>query len=476
MENKDKKLKIEQKTINIKVFHLPDEKPEFVPWEAGKKNEQFFIKLKRKDEVAFLYAGENEIVEADVKKRLFKLTNDGWEIQGEIGIEFDGKQEDEFDDLFERDIIRVEVGINLLPLVDPVQGAFLMDAVRELRKEIVRATGFITPGIRVKDNLILQPNNYVIYLKETPVSAGEIFLDRFMAIGTLEQLAKVQGWSTKDPSYNTPAKWIEAEEREKADEAGCILLGPLNILITHLRESVVGSLKEMLGMQDVKNLLDRLTKTHPVVVEDFLKDKKKIRLVRRILQNLVAERVSIRDMVTILETLGDYEDQLEKTDLVTEMVRISLARQICWSYLDEEGKITALVLSRKFEEMMQNSIRETKHGLRLTLTTDEVDSIIRYIRKAMEDFKNPGVIFCDPPTRLYFRRLTEPNFPHLGILSTAEISRGMKIEIIGEIDLPPDIKMPVPATAPEMEEEEEEAVEYEEEKKKESKGFFDFMK
>ena len=475
MEKNDKKFKFSEKDVKIKILHLPEEKFDFIPGESGIKTEQYFLKLKRKDETAFLYAGEKGIMEAEIQRKLFKLTNEGWKVEGDVGIEFNGKKEDEFDELFERDVIRVEIGRNLLPLVDPAQDALLMKSVNDLRRDIVSATGFITPGIKVKDNLLLQPSNYVIYLKETPVASGEIFLDRLLAVGTLEQLGKIQGWSTKDPSFNSPAKWIEHEEIEKAEQAGCLLLGPLSILMTHIRESVVTNLKDLLGLQDVKNLLEKLMKTHPVVVEDFLKDKKKLRLVRKVLQNLVHERVGIRDLVTILETMGDYEDQIEKTDLLTEMVRIALARQICWSYLDEEGKITALVLSRKFEEKLQNSIRETKHGLRLTLTTEEVDSIIRYIRKAMEDFKNPGVIFCDPPTRLYFRRLTEPNFPHLGVLSTAEISRGIRIEIVGEIDLPSDVSPASGEMAMQSSEPVEEADE-ERDEKSESKGFFSFMK
>jgi flagellar biosynthesis protein FlhA len=172
-----------------------------------------------------------------------------------------------------------------------------------------------------------------------------------------------------------------------------------------------------------------------------------------------------------METLGDYEEDLHKIDAVTEMVRIALARQICWTYLNEEGKIPALVLSRKFEEKIQYGIKETKYGLRLTLTTDEADAIIRNIRKTLEDYKNPQVIFCDPPSRLYFRRLTEANFPYLGVLSTAEISKGMKIEILGDIDLPPDVE---PASPPE--EDQEDTDEEFAEEKKEAKGFFGFLK
>jgi flagellar biosynthesis protein FlhA len=170
--------------------------------------------------------------------------------------------------------------------------------------------------------------------------------------------------------------------------------------------------------------------------EDFLKDKKKLRMIRKILLNLVSERVSIRDLVTIMETIGDHEDQLEKTDLITEMVRTSLARQICWAYLDMDGVLRGLVLSREMEEKVQGNIKETKMGLKLMLDLEQVDLLIKDLKKTLEDYKNPRVIFCEPQTRIYFRRLIETAFPDLAILSTTEIARGIPVEILGQVELP----------------------------------------
>lgn len=468
-----KKSYFETTGFDFPIFHLPGEDVELLPWNLGERGRQKFLKLTRGEEEAFFHAGGDK-VEAERQKALMMLSNDGWQVQGRVEIDFDGKPEDEFEELFQRDLIRVEIGLQLLPLVDPNQGAPLLAQVKDLRKEIADITGFVTPGIRIKDNLDLPPNDYVVFLKETPVASGEIFLDRMMVMGPLDKLGNLKGWSTKDPAYGGPAKWIEREELEAAEKEGCLILGPLNIMRTHLRESIAVHLKDLLGLQEVKMMLDRLMETHPIVVEDFIKDKKKIRLVRKILQNLAGERVSIKDLVTIMETVGDFEDELHKTDLVTEMARIALARQICWSYLDPEGKIPALVLSREFEEKIQNSVKETKHGLRLTLSTGEVDAIIRNIRKILEDFKNPPVVFCDPPSRLYFRRLTEPSFPHLGILSTAEIVRGMKVEILGEVGLPSGMAQAGPSVR-EPEEEDEEMEEIVEEKK-EPRGILDFFR
>lgn len=439
-KQKKKKHDINKTEWNITLFHREEDSPDFIPWQKGSKGTQALIKLKRGDETAFLYEGEQKALEAELQKTIFKLTNDGWNIEGDVKLEFNGVQKDEMDELFQRDLICLEMGMQLLPLVDPASGSPLLDMIQVLRRELAKSTGFVIPGIRVRDNLALEQNHYVIYIKETPLASGEIFLDRFLVAAPLEALSNIQGWSTKDPVYGSPAKWVEPEEMQKIEDDKFIIMKPIEVLLTHLRESIANSLKELLGLQEVKFIMEKLMETHPVVVEDFIKDKKKIRQVRKVLQSLAAERISIRDFVTILETIGDYEDKLDKTDFLTEMVRIALARQICWSYIDNEGKIAALVLSRKFEEKLQNSVSETKYGLKLPLNTEEVDLIIKNIRKTLEDYKYPRVVFCDPPSRLYFKRLTQLDFPNLGVLSTAEIVKGIKIEILGDIDLPADVK------------------------------------
>jgi flagellar biosynthesis protein FlhA len=469
---KKSKSALEKKDVALEVFFQPTEDGDytFLPIEKGKKGQQSFVVYGRPGRKALLYAGEDTIVEADIQKHQMKLLNDGWEKIGEAAIEFDARsdEEKEVDDLFNRDAIRIEVGCNLLPLVDPGSGAPLMEITSTLRKEISRDTGVVLPGIRVQDNMTIPFNNYVIYVKETPVASAEVFLDRFLVMGPMDRLSEIKGWSAKDPVYGNPAKWIEKSEQENADRQGCMVMGPLNVLVTHLKESIMQGITSLLGLQDVKHLLDRLAETHPVVVEEFLTDRKKLRKIKKILHGLLEERVSIKDLVTIMETIGDYEDSLDRTEFVIEMTRMALARQICWSYLEVDGKITALALSRKLEEKLQNSLKETKYGFRLAITSQEADSIIKNLRTTLEDFKHPSVIFCDPPTRPYFRKLTERNFPGLGILSTAEIDRGIPIEVVGEVDLPSGVeqaKIPIPAEGP-----------ADEAKDRKAGGIFSFMK
>ncbi len=444
--------------VTLNLFNQPEQPLDFMPEEGNKKNHQSFILLERKGQRGLLYAGEKSVLEAQVNKAMMRLSSDGWEKKGEVQITVDPRtqQDKDIDDLFRRDHIRLELGRSLLPLVDPGSGAPVLELTKSLRKDMARETGVILPGFRVIDNMTIPFNNYVVFIKETPVASGEIFLERFLVMGPGEALSNLKGWSARDPAFGNPAKWIEKPELETAEKAGCMVMGPLNVMITHLREAVMSNITQLLGLQEAKHMLDRLTETHPVVVEDFLKDKKHLRQVRKILHGLLAERVSIRDLVSIMETIGDHQDKLEKTDFMIEMVRITLGRQICWSYLGPEGKITALALSRKMEDKIQNSIRETKFGFRLAITKEEADKIISHLKKTLEDYENPQVIFCDPPSRSYFRKLTGRNFPGLGILSTAEIDRVIPIEMVGEVELPPGVEPASPAPADKTESEDQE--------------------
>jgi flagellar biosynthesis protein FlhA len=464
----DKKNKVEKKNVEVSVF-FPEKEQTMIPWEKGEQGRQSFMKLKKNGETALFYAGEGSVsvMENESRRILMKLTNEGWEQQGEVVIDFDGRSENEkeFDELFHKDVIKVEIGRKLLPLVDPGAGAPLLQVLKDIRKNIAKDTGYVTASINVKDNLDIPYDNYVIYIKETPVASGELFLDRFLVIGDREKLGQLKGWSTKDPVYNQPAMWIEAEQKNRAEELGCLIMGSLNILITHLQASIAIHLKDLLGLQDVHEMLKHLESSYPVVVEDFLKDKNKLRQVRKILQSLVSERVSVRDLVTIVETMGDYEDQIDKVEFVTEMVRIALARQICWSYMDADGKVRGLALSRKFEAKIQNAVRETRLGVKLMLSQEEADLIIRDLRKNLEDYKFPRVIFTDPPSRLFFRKLTEPAFPELGVLSTAEIVRGIPVEILGELELPEGIELREP-----------ERTEHHREEEKKTGGLFGLLK
>jgi len=346
----------------------------------------------------------------------------------------------------------IELGQALLPLVDPQQGAPLLARLGGLREEVARESGLVPAGIRVRDNLSLEPNQYLIRVKESPAAIGELFLDRYLAVGNHEQLSELQGWATVEPAYRMKAKWIEVEHRDKADQVGCLLLGALQVLVTHLKQVVMNAAPELLGLQETHDLVARLRPTHPVVVEDFLSNRANLRCLRRVLQNLLAERVSIRDLVTILETAGDMLNRLTDIDQVVESCRMALARQICWTHLNEEGVLRGLALTARMEGRLLEALEVREGGPRLNLSQQEAEAFVTAVGKALEEHGRPPVLFTDPPTRPWVRRLLVQPFPELAILSTAEIAPGVRVETTGTVDLgkvaPPAAATPTQESAP----------------------------
>ncbi|MFH0801762.1 MAG: FHIPEP family type III secretion protein [bacterium] len=439
---------IDEETREVLFFSPEELKSSFVPWSQGECGQQLYLKLTREEgKEAFLYAGMGGVLQADVQKVLLRLTNEGWKLEGEVDIRFDGKSDPGSDPLFSRDLLCLEIGAQLLPLVDPARGAPLLARLDEVRQEIAQETGFITPGIQVRDNLKLLPNQYVVNLKESPLAQGELFLDRLMALGSLEMLGEIKGWITVEPAFHGSAKWIEISERDQAEQMGLFLLGPLNVLLTHLKEVVMNHAPEILGLQELHFILQRLALTHPVVVEDFIKDTFRLRKLRRILQGLLFERVSIRDMVTILETVGDHLEELEKTDMLTELVRLALGRQICFSHLSEEGKLRVFLIEEELESRMINSIQHARGGEDFFLGEEDVSEILRSLRKHLEEQRPPLALLVQPQVRPHLKRVLKGIYPGLPVLSIAEVPQGFALDVLGTLALekkespPPERKM-----------------------------------
>ena len=433
---------IRQKEQVIRCFSSEALEGEFVPWGLGDSGRQTWLKLGRDEEVGFLYAGVGGVMEADVQRSLMRLVNDGWKIQGEVDISFDGASEPGEEGLEAPEPCSLQIGSGLLPLVDPFQQAPLLERLREVRRELSADVGIVVPGVKVQDDLSLPPSGYRVRLRGTVVASGEVFLDRLLAVGSLEQLGRLTGWTTTDPSYRLPAKWIEGSEREAAEGAGCMLLGGLSVLVTHLREVLRQHAAEMLGLQDTYRLLARLQHRHPVVVQEFIGDLGRVRKVRHVLRRLLDEGVSIRDLVTIVETLGDHVESLERPEEATELVRRALARQIVTSFMDEEGTVRALVLSDSVEERLVGDSRGSGFA----------EELVRAVRGALEEHQYPPVLFANPALRPLVRRILAPVFPQLAVLSLLEIPRGVHIEVRGQVDLktPPAalVADPTPPPAP----------------------------
>lgn len=425
--------KIEQTTENIQIFRIESLDAPFAPWKREDRGQQVYIKLTKEQETALLYVGEHCVLDADVQQSLLRLVNEGWYVEGELTISFEGKEEPGVDPYVYQDPITVELGTALLPLVDPQHKAPLLSYLPAIRDEIGRESGLVPAGVHVRDNLQTEANRYVVLLRNSPIATGEVFLERVLAVGSHEQLNELVGWSTVEPAFRMPAKWLEPDSVEKAKQLGCLVLDPLQVLLTHLKQIILKASPELLGLQDTYNLISRLKVTHPVVVEDFLTNRANLRCLRRVMRSLLSENVPVSDLVTILETTSEGLDaQLLDVEII-ECCRRALARQICWSHINGEAELRGLVLSPNLESVL-HELTDTN----TTVSSELSDAIVTAVRKALETANTPPVVFTEPETRPLLRRLVASSIPALSILSTAEIAPGVHVIVNGSIDLPKD--------------------------------------
>lgn len=445
----------------LRVYRIGDLYAPFAPWRRDEKGQQVYIKLTRGEETALLFVGTHYSVQAEVQQGLMRLVNEGWNVEGELSLSFDGKSEPGIDPYVYQDPLVIELGRALLPLADPTHGSPLMAKVEAVREEVAREAGVVTPSVRISDNMHLDANKYLVKVKDTPTAMGDLFLDRLLVLGTHEQLGSFEGWSTVEPVHRMPAKWVTQEHRAQAEQAGCIVLGPLAVLMTHIKAVIIAACPDLLGLQETYDLIARLRPTHPVLVEDFLSDRRALRHVRKAMRALLNERVSLRDLVTILEVCGDHLDRLERTDMIVELCRLALSRQICWSHLNEDGVLRGLTLAPEAEKRFVELLKDPE----ASLTRDEHADFIVAVRRAHEEAGYPPALFTEPATRLLVRRLLDRALGDMAVLSTAEIAPGIKVEPCGEVGLkpppPPDSVGAPPPPPPE-------------EKKKE--GVFGFLK
>lgn len=429
-----KPVKIEEHSVNFTFFQTENLQGEFIPWQRYENGQQVFIKMTRGTETGLLYAGEHRIMDAEIQQALIRLVNDGWKAAGEVTVTFDGTDEPGVDPYVFQDPVTVELGQALLPLVDPQNKAPLISMLPGVRDEVAKETGLVAAGIRIKDNLALEPNEYVIQLKNSPIAKGELFLNRYMAAGSHDQLSELEGWATIEPAFRMKAKWIEPSLRDKADQLGCLVVGPLQVLLTHIKQIIINASPELLGLQETYNLIARLKISHPIVVEDFLNDRRNLRKLRRVMQNLLAEGIAVNDLVTILETAGDMLDILDDTAKVTESCRLALASQICWSHLNADGELRGMVLAANIEKALSEAIGQKKPTI---LSGELAEAIISAVRRTMQESGNPPVLFTEPVFRPLMHSLVARIIPGLSVMSTAEIVPGIKVVITGTVDLNP---------------------------------------
>ncbi len=339
--------------------------------------------------------------------------------------------------LLQVDPIELEFGYAVIPLADKNQGGDLLDRVVMIRRQLALELGVIVPIIRLRDNIQLSPNQYVIKIKGVEVARGELILDHFMAMnpGTVDD--EINGIPTTEPAFGLPALWIPETLRDRAEMMGYTVVDPPSIVATHMTEIVRRHIHELLGRQDVQTLIDNVKSTYPAIVEELIPKIMTLGEIQKVLANLLREGVSIRDMVTILETLADFAPITRDSDMLTEYVRQGLGRAISRSYINRNNS-DVLTLDPKLEQMILDSVQKTEAGSYMTMEPTVSNRIVANTANLSEKLVQTGkqpIILASPVVRLYFKRLTEQAIPGLVVLSYNELDPSLEVNAVGMVTI-----------------------------------------
>lgn len=336
------------------------------------------------------------------------------------------------------DPLTLEIGYGLIPLADPKQGGDLLDRITTIRRQAATDMGILVPAIRVRDNVQIGSNEYVVKLRGIETARGEIFPEQHLAMNPGGATDKLTGIDTTEPAFGLPATWIPETQKMFAEVAGYTVVEPATVLVTHLTELVRRHAADLLTRQETQELIDAAKQAAPAVVSELIPEVMTIGDVQKVLQNLLRERVSVKDIITILEALADYAPATKDTDILTEYVRQRLGLAICRRYVGNDGNVTVFSLHPSVEQMIVDNVRQTELGARLILDPDRVQELLRGIRDQIEVLAQRGhepVALCSPRTRLHVRKLVEQSFPMVAVLSYAEIPPDVNIESIGLVTL-----------------------------------------
>ena len=338
--------------------------------------------------------------------------------------------------LLQVDPIELEFGYGIIPLADVNQGGDLLDRVVMIRRQIALELGTVVPIIRLRDNIQLNPNQYIIKIKGIQVSEGEILFDHYMAMnpGFVEE--EISGIPTFEPSFHLPAIWITENQRERAESVGYTVVDPPSIIATHLTEIIRQYLADLLTRQDVQNLVNNVKETNPSLVEELVPKLLGLGDVQKVLQNLLKEGISVRDLVTIFETLADHAAATRDTDILTEYVRQSLKRAISNKYFPLNETTSVVTLDPNLEQEIMGSVKQTEQGAYLTLEPEKTKSIMASVEAEIGKLeklgKNP-IVITSPIVRMYFKRLTEDYYKDLVVVSYNEIDSRVELQSVGMV-------------------------------------------
>ncbi len=333
--------------------------------------------------------------------------------------------------------IEMEFGYSLLRLVDEKSGGNFIERVVIFRKQFALDMGMVIPSVRMTDNPEINPNQYIIKIKGEEVARGEILVDHYLALDSGDVTAEVEGIDTVEPAFGLPAKWISEDKKIMADVAGYTLIDPVSVMITHWSEIMKRYAHELLSRQDVNTMVENVKKTNPIVVDDLIPKVISVGYLQKVLSNLLKEGIPIRDLETILETLGDHTNVLKDVDIVTEYVRQSLKRTITHRFA-EANSLRVITLDTAIEDMIVSSVKKNDQGSYLAMSPDVIQHIVAATNAEIDKIKDvipTVIILTSPVVRIYFKKLTDQFIPNITVLSYSEIDSTAQIQAIGNISL-----------------------------------------
>ncbi|MCR5320518.1 MAG: flagellar biosynthesis protein FlhA [Lachnospiraceae bacterium] len=379
--------------------------------------------------VTFILVGRN--MESTIETAKIENEVDQEEVAAE-----EIRQPENVNSLLQVDPIELEFGYGIIPLADVNQGGDLLDRVVMIRRQVALELGTVVPIIRLRDNIQLNPNQYIIKIKGIQVSEGEILFDHYMAMNPGYVEEEIAGIPTFEPSFHLPAIWITESQRERAESLGYTVVDPPSIIATHLTEVIREHIAELLTRQDVQNLINNLKDSNPALIDELVPKLLGLGDIQKVLQNLLSEGISIRDLLTILETLADYATTTRDTDILTEYVRQSLKRAISTRFFMPNDTTSVVTLDPQIEQEIMASVKQTEQGAYLTLdparTKEIMDSVMRESEKLEQMGRNP-IVVTSPIVRAYFKRMTEEYKKDLIVVSYNEIESNVELQSVGMI-------------------------------------------
>lgn len=353
-------------------------------------------------------------------------------------VEMERKEPENVMNLISVEPMEVEIGYGLIPLADETTGGDLLQRIASVRRQCAIEMGIVVQPIRIRDNLQLRTNEYVIKIRGTVIASSELMPNMLLCMDPTGDNSDIPGIKTIEPTFGLPAVWINKDQREEAEIKGLTVVDPTTVMVTHLTETIKAHSYELLGRQEVKLIVDNTREKYSAVVDELIPDLLTIGELQKVLQNLLREKVPIKDMVTIMESLADNSRNTKDIELLTEYVRFSLARTICNQIINEDRAVTVVTLHHQLEDLVASNIQKSIQGTFPTIDPDTTTRIFNNIRDTIESvyfYNNQPVILVSPNIRCVFRKLIEMAFPHIMVISLNEIPNDVEIRTEGVVTL-----------------------------------------